>query len=225
MPMHLETERHFVKHLLRCLCLILKGSFTPNYLTTVLEIVVHQFLQSSLHSFRVHEDPIRLPSAHIFHRSPPVTVLLSSVTPDSLAAYELSLGLNTAQLKFNHCDFTEAAPFWHSISNNEIQPLIQICTQPCHNSVAPGFSSLHRPRGLPKDSASDTGTTFNNSPTREKAMLFWEWFRGNSVIPNSPAQFISPAWLSLWPWARHFDYIRTAEWQRRSVPANLNSPA
>lgn len=39
------TEQSFAKDLLCCLCFILKGSFTLNYLTTVLEVAMEWFLQ------------------------------------------------------------------------------------------------------------------------------------------------------------------------------------
>lgn len=50
------TEQGFAKDLLCCLCFILKGSFTPNYLTTIVEVAIQQSLQHTRIPIQ-HMDP------------------------------------------------------------------------------------------------------------------------------------------------------------------------
>lgn len=164
----------------------IKGLIHSKLLHYHFGVVAHWFLQSSLPSLTVPEDSSSShPQASSTTSRQAATLLLSSMTPDSLAAYELYMGLNSAH--FNHGNFTKTAPLGHNIHMNKIQPSIQICTQLHHKSVAPGFSSLLPLQALPTDSASDASATFSNSSSREKTVLFWEWFRGSSVITNSLA--------------------------------------
>lgn len=90
-----------------------------NYLTTVLEIVAHRFLLSSLPSLQGGEGLIQQPSAHVPHHAPtserssPVSYSVPEQwPPDHLSVHELHMGLNSP-FSVTAYDFTDTALFWH----------------------------------------------------------------------------------------------------------------
>lgn len=146
-----STKQGFAKHLLYCLCFILKGSFTPNYLSTILEVALQWFMQCT-----------RIPSSTWIPLQPEDSssqdagMLLSTVTPPAWTAHDLDEAFHSSQLL--HCDFTEAASVWQCLQEGNPVGDKFLPTATLHGIRFQQFAASSSYR------FTDVSTTFSNCP-------------------------------------------------------------